>query len=135
MNMSRSFKERIGSGGIVLSIGIALLIFTFISSYLFLKEDLQIISSADFVQTFGSALAPLISTCIRVMYLGVMGWLGSIITIRGVTLMSAPKTALQAPLAPAYQPMNMMQQPGAPIAITNAPEPQPEMKAQKRRFF
>jgi len=43
-------------------------------------------------QTFGEALVPLIATCVRVMYLGVMGWIGSLITIRGITIMnSAPK--------------------------------------------
>ena len=43
-------------------------------------------------QTFGEALVPLIATCVRVMYLGVMGWIGSLITIRGITILnSSPK--------------------------------------------
>ena len=82
------FRDKITSGVTVLAIGLALLIFTFVSAYLFLNESLQIVSSQDLVQTFGDALAPLIATCIRVMYLGVMGWIGSIVTIRGVTIMS-----------------------------------------------
>jgi hypothetical protein len=75
-------------GVIVLSAGIGLLLFTFISAYGFLAQDLSILTSSDLAQTFGDALAPLISTCIRIMYLGVMGWIGSLLTIRGVTLLS-----------------------------------------------
>jgi len=69
-------------------IGVALLIFTFISAYGFLTQSLSIIASEDLAHTFGEALAPLIATCIRVMYLGVMGWIGSLLTIRGVTIIA-----------------------------------------------
>jgi hypothetical protein len=79
-------------------IGVALLIFTFISAYGFLTRSLSIIASEDLVQTFGEALAPLIATCIRIMYLGVMGWIGSLLTIRGVTIIAhAPKMPKVAP--------------------------------------
>jgi len=92
--MLKSLKEKITfSGMLVLGVGVALLIFTFLSAYGFLTQSLSIASSDDFVQTFSSALAPLIATCIRLMYLGVMGWVGSLLTIRGVTiLIHAPKT-------------------------------------------
>lgn len=69
-------------------IGVALLIFTFISAYGFLTQTLSIIASEDLAQTFGEALAPLIATSIRVMYLGVMGWIGSLLTIRGITIVA-----------------------------------------------
>jgi hypothetical protein len=85
----KSFRDKIAVSGIaVLGVGIALLIFTFISAYGFLAAGLSIIASDDLVKTFGTALAPLIGTCIRVMYLGVMGWIGSLITIRGVTIIA-----------------------------------------------
>ena len=71
---------------VVLILGVFLLIFTFINAYVFLREDLSIISVSGLVDLFGEAIAPLIETCIRVMYLAVMGWIGSIITIRGVQL-------------------------------------------------
>lgn len=92
--MFKSLREKITfSGMVVLGIGVGLLVFTFISAYGFLTQSLPIASSEDFAQTFGAALAPLIATCIRLMYLGVMGWVGSLITIRGVTiLVHAPKT-------------------------------------------
>jgi cytoskeletal protein RodZ len=79
------------TGTIVLTVGIGLLIFTFISAYGFLAQNLAILTS------FGEALAPLISTCIRVMYLGVMGWIGSLLTIRGVTIYSQTRQMPSVP--------------------------------------
>lgn len=91
--MLEKFTDKIVISGVtVLMIGVALLIFTFFSAYGFLTKGLSIIASEDLVQTFGKALSPLVATCIRIMYLGVMGWIGSLLTIRGVTIMAhAPK--------------------------------------------
>jgi hypothetical protein len=91
-NIFKNKDKMAFSGTKVLSIGVALLIFTFISAFVFLTENLQILATQNMAQTFGDALGPLIATCVRVMYLGVMGWIGSLITIRGITIMnSAPK--------------------------------------------
>ena len=92
--MFETFRAKIAFSGItVLSIGLALLIFTFASAYSFLSGGLQILSTQDLAQTFGDSLAPLIATSIRVMYLGIMGWIGSLVTIRGVTIIAnTPKT-------------------------------------------
>ena len=97
--MLKNFRDKIALSGLaVLMIGVALLIFTFISSYGFLTQTLSIIASEDLVQTFVEALAPLIATSIRVMYLGVMGWIGSLLTIRGVTIIAhAPQMPKAAP--------------------------------------
>jgi len=107
MFKNKNFRDKIAISGVtVLSIGIALLIFTFASAYGFLSEGLQILSTQDLVQTFGGALGPLIATSIRVMYLGVMGWIGSLITIRGVTIINnAPKaeTGVTQPTPAAQQ--------------------------------
>lgn len=87
--MFKNFRDKIALSGItVLMIGVALLIGTFVSAYGFLTQSLSIIASEDLVRTFGEALAPLIATCIRIMYLGVMGWIGSLLTIRGVTVIA-----------------------------------------------
>lgn len=75
---------------IVLLVGVVLLAFTFFNAYLFLQVDMNITSSG-LVDLFGEALAPLVGASIRVMYLAVMGWIGSIVTIRGVQLLTAPK--------------------------------------------
>ncbi len=87
--MFKTFRGNIAFSGVTtLSIGLALLIFTFASAYSFLSGGLQILSTQDLAQTFGDSLAPLIATSIRVMYLGVMGWIGSLVTIRGVTIIA-----------------------------------------------
>ena len=113
--MLKNFRDKMALSGItVLMIGIVLLIFTFVSAYGFLTAGLGIIASEDLVRTFGEALAPLIATCIRIMYLGVMGWIGSLITIRGVTI-----------IAHTPQPVPVMQQ-KEPM-----PEPKPQPQPQQ----
>jgi len=115
--MFKNFRDKIAVSGIaVLIIGVILLILTFISAYGFLTQSLSIIASEDMVRTFGEALAPLIATCIRIMYLGVMGWVGSLLTIRGVTIIShAPQLPA---VAPQKQPMPEQ-------------KPQPQLQPQK----
>ncbi len=94
--MFKQFRDKVALSGItVLLIGVALLIFTFVSAYGFLTQSLSIIASEDLVRTFGEALAPLIATCIRIMYLGIMGWIGSLLTIRGITIIAhLPETSV-----------------------------------------
>jgi hypothetical protein len=87
--MFENFRDKIALSGVtILVLGIALLIFTFVSAYGFLTQSLSIIASADLTRTFGEALAPLIATSIRIMYLGIMGWIGSLVTIRGITIIA-----------------------------------------------
>jgi hypothetical protein len=99
--MFKNFRDKIAISGVtVLCIGVALLIITFVSAYVFLTESIMPLSTQDLVQTFGEALGPLIAAAIHIMYLGVMGWVSSLITIRGVTIMTnAPKaeTTTQIP--------------------------------------
>ncbi|HDQ05412.1 MAG TPA: hypothetical protein ENN36_01655 [Candidatus Bathyarchaeota archaeon] len=83
-------NEQIIAYGTLLA-GIGLLAFTFISAYLFLIADPSITGSSDLIDAFGSALAPLIGATIRIMYLGVMGWIGSGLTARGVQLVTQLK--------------------------------------------
>lgn len=70
----------------ILFIGAAFLSFTFVSAYIFLIEKLGILASSNPIEAFGEVLVPLIVAAIRVMYLGAMGWIGSILTMRGVQL-------------------------------------------------
>ena len=97
--MFKNFRDKIAISGItVLAIGVSLLIFTFFSAYGLLTADLSPISTQDLVQTFGESLGPLIAAAIHIMYLGVMGWVSSLITIRGVTIMTyAPKVDTMVP--------------------------------------
>jgi len=87
------------SGIVVLLIGIVLLSTTFTDAYLFLKEDVSILPVPNLVAALGKALAPLIEASIRMMYLGVMGWIGSTITMRGITVLLQVKleTKLKTP--------------------------------------
>jgi thiol:disulfide interchange protein len=80
------------SGLIVLFIGVILLAFTFFSAYAFLSGELSILATGDILQVFGESLAPLIEAIIRILYLGIMGWIGSLITIRAVQLLKKEKT-------------------------------------------
>jgi hypothetical protein len=92
--MFKNFRDKIAISGItVLCIGVALLIITFVSAYGFLTESIMPLSTQDLVQTFGEALGPLIAAAIHIMYLGVMGWVSSLITIRGVTIMTNARKA------------------------------------------
>jgi len=124
--MFKKFRDKIALSGVtVLCIGVALLIFTFFSAYGFLTSDLSPISTQDLVQTFGEALGPLIAAAIHIMYLGVMGWIASLITIRGVTIMThAPKTETGVPQAPQTPQQKPQPQPQNGKAT---PEKEPEM--------
>jgi len=93
------------SGLIILFVGVALLIFTFLNAYWFLTQDIGLIATADLVKAFGEALAPLIATCIRVMYLGIMGWIGSLLTLRGISLLKGePSPQMKVEKKPQQKP-------------------------------
>lgn len=81
------------SGLIVLFIGVLLLAATFYSAFVFLVADITILTSVDIAELFGNALAPLIKAIIHILYLGIMGWIGSILTIRAVQLLKKEKEA------------------------------------------
>ncbi|MCW4016661.1 MAG: hypothetical protein NWF06_09855 [Candidatus Bathyarchaeota archaeon] len=91
---------------IMLFTGIGLLAFTFISAYIFLANNPTIDASSDLVDVFGSALAPLIGASIRIMYLGVMGWIGAGLTSRGVQLVTQLKRLSQPQIGSGTGSMN-----------------------------
>ena len=82
------------SGFVILFIGVGVLLFTLINAYILLTDFQGILGSQDLMNLFGEALAPLISYAIRALYLGIMGWIGSILTRRGVQIItSIPREA------------------------------------------
>jgi len=107
------------SGLVVLFVGVALLAFTFFSAYGFLVGKLNIIASADLIQFFGTALAPLVEAAIRILYLAIMGWISSILTIRGVQLLKKEKEAIPAAVTPVVK---------AEKKPEASPQPKPEAK-------
>jgi hypothetical protein len=131
--MFKRFRDKVALLGItVLLIGVALLIFTFVSAYGFLTQSLSIITSGDLTSTFGEALAPLIAASIRTMYLGIMGWIGSLLTIRGITTIAhLPETTVatsrKIEARPQLQPQKMkseksQKEPDKPEAKPSEPE-------------
>jgi len=109
------------SGLSVLFVGVALLAFTFFSAYGFLIGKLNIISSSDLVQFFGAALAPIVEATIRILYLAIMGWISSILTIRGVQLLK--REAVPAPVTQAVK---------AETKSETTPQPKPEAEKKPR---
>ena len=99
------------SGLIILFIGVTLLIFTFLNAYWFLTQDIGLISTGDLVEAFGKSLAPLIATCIRIMYLGIMGWIGSLLTLRGISLLKQKESPSQVKAEKKIQQKSMQIQP------------------------
>ena len=134
--MFKNFRDKIALSGItVLMIGVALLIGTFVSAYGFLTQSLSIIASQDLVRTFGEALAPLIATCIRIMYLGVMGWIGSLLTIRGVTIIAhMPQVPPPAPVPQRPTPVPQKPLPQKAKAEKPKEEAKPEAKTPEPEF-
>jgi hypothetical protein len=129
--MFKKFRDKIAISGItVLCIGVALLIITFVSAYGFLTESIMPLSTQDLVQTFGEALGPLIAAAIHIMYLGVMGWVSSLITIRGVTIMTnAPKAekTTQTPQKPQKPQQKTQPQPQRAKAKPEVEPAEPEL--------
>ena len=104
------------SGLVVLFIGVILLAATFYSAFAFLVGDITILTSVDLAELFGNALAPLIEAIIHILYLGIMGWIGSVTTIRAVQLLKKEKDATSQPqVKPSI----------APITIQTQPKPEP----------
>jgi outer membrane biosynthesis protein TonB len=110
------------SGLIVLFIGVGLLAFTFLNAYWLLSGNISIIASQDIMTTLGQALAPLMVTVIRIMYLGIMGWIGSLLTLRGIPLVTHARTQVsQPPQSP------------EPTAVTGITEAKPSKKEEKTK--
>jgi hypothetical protein len=137
--MFKKLRDKVAlSGIVVLIIGVALLIFTFVSAYGFLTQSLSIIGSADIAKAFGEALPSLIAAGIHVMYLGILVWIGSLLTIRGITIIEhLPETPTPTPitekpqrkLQPEPQKPETEKQPTQPEkqpTEPTKPEPKPE---------
>jgi len=109
--------------------GIGLLAFTFISAYLFLIANQSITGSSDLIDAFGSALAPLIGASIRIMYLGVMGWIGSGLTMRGVQLVTQLKRLATTEIQSTRPVIKQME----PIRIKQSKKPKASLVQPKQK--
>lgn len=79
------------SGIVILLIGVALLSVTFIIACIHLQGDIKVLPVPSLMAAFGEALSPLIEAAIRVLYLGVMGWIASTVTAKGITVLLAAR--------------------------------------------
>jgi Na+/serine symporter len=84
-------KSSEASGIAILLVGIALLLITFIVACIHLHGDIKVLPVPSLMASFGEALSPLIEAAIRVMYLGVMGWIASTVTAKGITALLQAK--------------------------------------------
>ena len=127
------FEKVETSGLIVLFVGVIVLAATFYSAYVFLVSDVTILASVDLAELFGNALAPLIKAVIHVLYLGIMGWIGSILTIRAVQLLKKDKEPLQAqPQLKAEAKQNAAPQQQQPPKPATQPQPPKQAKDEKK---
>jgi hypothetical protein len=85
--MSNRSGLKILPGTVIMAIGVFLLLFTFvITTNMFLSNDLMSGLPSNMVQTFGETLAPAIALLSHAVYLGIMVWIGSELTIHGIDL-------------------------------------------------
>ncbi|MEM3731244.1 MAG: hypothetical protein QW667_03930 [Candidatus Bathyarchaeia archaeon] len=104
---------------ILIAIGAALLVLTFYMAFTQLTTELGILPAPDLSQALGEILGPIAEALIKVMYLSIMGWTGSIATIRGIQLIREIRQAPQPKLLPPQQPPQP-QQPQQPQQTAGA---------------
>ena len=80
-------KSSESSGITILLVGIALLLITFIIACIHLHGGINVLPVPSLMSSFGEALSPLIEAAIRVLYLGLMGWIASTVTAKGITVL------------------------------------------------
>jgi len=79
------------SGIAILLTGNALLSVTFIIACIHLQGNINVLPVPSLMASFGEALSPLVEAAIRLLYLGVMGWIASTVTAKGITLLLQAK--------------------------------------------
>jgi len=81
---------------ILIATGLVLLILTFVIACLALLAVVGIAASQDLSKALGEILGPIAEAIIKIMFLGIMGWTGSIATMRGIQLYREAKMPMQA---------------------------------------
>ncbi|PVX25087.1 MAG: hypothetical protein CW691_05645 [Candidatus Bathyarchaeum sp.] len=75
------------SGVVITLIGVALLFVTFVVAYTYMNTNVTVSPISSLALYFGHALSPLIEALIRLLYLGLLGWIASKITTKGITIL------------------------------------------------
>jgi len=84
-------KSSEASGITILLVGVALLSVTFVIACIHLQGGIIVLPVPSLMASFGEALSPLIEAAIRVLYLGLMGWIASTVTAKGITVLLQAK--------------------------------------------
>ncbi len=103
---------------IIIAVGLILLIITFIMAYLRLESVASIITSGNISEALGKIFGPIVEAVIKIMFLGIMGWIGSIATMRGIQLYKEAKIKVVAPTTPP-KPQQPPQPPPSPLSQQN----------------
>jgi len=84
---------------VLLAIGIGLLVFTFMVCYNYVLGVATPTAPGEesIIASFGGMLGPIILAGVRAVYLGLMVWIGAIILLRGVNLLTAKPEFVEAP--------------------------------------
>ncbi|MEM2911453.1 MAG: hypothetical protein QW146_02995 [Candidatus Bathyarchaeia archaeon] len=80
---------------LMIATGLVLLILTFILAAIMLMSVVGIATSQDLAKALGGILGPIAEAVIKIMFLGIMGWTGSIATMRGIQLYRESKPPAQ----------------------------------------
>jgi hypothetical protein len=83
------------SGITIILVGVALLSVTFFIACVHLQEGVNFLPVPSFATSLGEGLSPLIEAVIRALYLGLMGWIASTVTAKGIkVILTARKIEL-----------------------------------------
>jgi len=104
---------------ILIAVGLILLVITFIMAYLKLESVVGIITSGNIAEALGKIFGPIVEAVIKIMFLGIMGWIGSIATMRGIQLYKEAKIKM----APAPSKPQQPPQPPPPSSQQNPQTP------------
>jgi hypothetical protein len=88
---------------ILIAVGLLLLVITFLMAYLKLESVVSIITSGNIAEALGQIFGPIVEAVIKIMFLGIMGWVGSITTMRGIQLYKEAKIKVAPPAPPKPQ--------------------------------
>ena len=86
------------SGIAILLAGIALLLTTFVIASIHLQGDINVLPVPSFLSSFGKAFSPLVEASIRVLYLGIMGWIATTVTAKGLNVLLQAKLLVKGSL-------------------------------------
>jgi hypothetical protein len=74
------------SGVKILLVGVTLLSVTFFIACVHLQEGVNFLPVPSFATSFGDGLSLLMEAGIRALYLGLMGWIASTVTAKGINV-------------------------------------------------